>query len=72
VLLTEKITLQPVLVKTDIMKTIKEFVKLVTIKDVKPVHLPLITVLFVKLIELPIHHLVHVTMGNMKMPTKIV
>lgn len=70
--LTEKITLQPVLVKTDIMKMKTVFVKLVMLRDVKPVPVPLITVLFVKLPESKIHHLAHVMMVIMKMKTKIV
>jgi hypothetical protein len=72
VLLTEKITLQPVLVKMVIMKMIKVFVKLVIARDVKPVLVLLITVSSVKLPESKIHHLVHVTMDIMKMKLKTV
>jgi hypothetical protein len=72
VLLTEKITHQPVLVKTDIMKTKMVFANLVMLRDVKPVPNLLMPVFFVKLTESKIHHLVHVTMVIMKMLTRIV
>jgi hypothetical protein len=72
VLLTEKITHQPVLVKTDITKMLLEFVNLVMPRDVKLVPNLNTIVIPVKLTELTLHQLAHVMMVIMKIPTTIV